>query len=641
MGKLDHEEQPRLVGGNQAEMFVQGNPGSMIVPTDLEVNLQFSPDGVHVARVDHSFKQGEDAELVLTDFMKAEECPAYLHLNLLSVMHSLLESERRAASQIHVQRPDEVNKGLKAWSANFGRAHAETNFVTGEAGQQESGESNPTNQAAELKRFASEFLELLQGSGGRNETALEAVLDLEGSYAVALAELTDERESGMADMQNRQSVEMENVCMQTSLSTAALMEDGMVQDPVARTVMCHLKETELKQSEWGEQFEKVIRSQRSEYRTKISELHTQLQSSEYVRLAALAKAFPQDSGSASSFRYQQQQTPVAADLEARMESIEPTAPSAAHSSFFNLFYSKNEGADGEAAEALATAEALVENHVGEDQICLLFQTSYGKLRGPEYRVVMASTKFDELLNGEEVAAERAHSTPERGGYSDARVQTLMSLYGEELSGVVLIIDTDMSYSTPSPKALVEKCQKAPELHFDTFNTQTSVLDVKLKEEGGLQPGDFFITHHSCLEHVHVIFHLAAGRNDVVFNPDAPDLYDKAPILSGLSRILMAANQSGVASLAIPIMLLDDGWHQAISTAQTASALRRAEKVLQCVKTFFLDYKGDDGSLRSICFLTPDEVMMGSMGGTDDETTISFTEQCRKLVIETFKQEVCE
>ena len=77
-----------------------------------------------MARVDHSFKRGthrhaqaslelsvgigEDAELVLTDFMKAEECPAYLHLNLLSVMHSLLESERRAASQIHVHRPDEV-----------------------------------------------------------------------------------------------------------------------------------------------------------------------------------------------------------------------------------------------------------------------------------------------------------------------------------------------------------------------------------------------------------------------------------------------------------------------------------------------------------------------------------------------------
>ena len=51
--------------------------------------------------------------------------------------------------------------------------------------------------------------------------------------------------------------------------------------------------------------------------------------------------------------------------------------------------------------------------------------------------------------------------------------------------------------------------------------------------------------------------------------------------------------------------------------------------------------GDDGSLRSICFLTPDEVMMGSMGETVDETTINFTEQCRKLVIETFKQEVCE
>lgn len=39
---------------------------------------------------------------------------------------------------------------------------------------------------------------------------------------------------------------------------------------------------------------------------------------------------------------------------------------------------------------------------------------------------MASTKFEELLNGEEVAADRAHSTPERGGYSDARVGHLLA-----------------------------------------------------------------------------------------------------------------------------------------------------------------------------------------------------------------------
>jgi len=397
---------------------------------------------------------------------------------------------------------------------------------------------------------------------------------------------------------------------------------------VARTVMRHLKETELKESAWNEKFEKVIRSQRSEYQTKISELHTQLQSSEYVRLAALAKTFSKDSGSASSFRYQLQ-TP------GTQLQIEPSAPEATggHSSFFNLFYSRNDGGNETAdGDALETAETLVENQPlvpgGEDQTCLLFQTSYGKLRGPEYRVVMASTEFKELLSGEIVSGET--SPAERGGYSDARVQTLMSLYGEELSGVVLIIDTDMTYSTPSPKALVEKCRKAPELHFDTFNTQTSILDSKLKEDGALQPGDFFITHHSCFEHIHVIFHLAAGRNDVVFNPEAPDLYDNAPILSGLARILMAANQSGVASLAIPIMLLDVGWHQAVSASQAASALKRAEKVLQCVKTFFLDYKGDDGSLRSICFLTP-----ALTDEADEEATPNFSEQCRRLMRQTF------
>ena len=40
-----------------------------------------------------------------------------------------------------------------------------------------------------------------------------------------------------------------------------------------------------------------------------------------------------------------------------MEPIEPKATdSIGHSSFFNLFYSKNEGAGSEAAEALETAE---------------------------------------------------------------------------------------------------------------------------------------------------------------------------------------------------------------------------------------------------------------------------------------------
>lgn len=73
---------------------------------------------------------------------------------------------------------------------------------------------------------------------------------------------------------------------------------------------------------------------------------------------------------------------------------------------------------------------------------------------------------------------------------------------------------------------VEKCHKSPELHFDTLNSQTNAILTRSKSEGPLEPGDFFITQHSCLEHIHVTFHVAAGRNDAVFNPEAPDLYDK-------------------------------------------------------------------------------------------------------------------
>ena len=56
-----------------------------------------------------------------------------------------------------------------------------------------------------------------------------------------------------------------------------------------------------------------------------------------------------------------------------------------------------------------------------------------------------------------------------------------------------------------------------------------------------------------LQHIHVIFHLTAGRNDVVYNPDAPELYDKSPVLVGLTGILTAANQCGISSLMVRLI----------------------------------------------------------------------------------------
>eukprot|EP00656_Telonema_subtile_P007037 TRINITY_DN13286_c0_g1_i5.p1 TRINITY_DN13286_c0_g1~~TRINITY_DN13286_c0_g1_i5.p1 ORF type:complete len:545 (+),score=184.67 TRINITY_DN13286_c0_g1_i5:158-1792(+) len=537
----------------------------------------------------------------------------YLRLSTLSAMHTLLEAERRAA-QIHVGRA-EVDKGVKAWVHNLQQTHAQSNFNP--SVDQTPPEASPAAVSSEdrksvLKAFASQFQELVHNS----PAALQAVVSMEKSYGDALAELTDEREAAMAHMQNRQSGEMEHVCMQTSVSNnMGQMEEAGAQDPVARTVMRHLKETIKKEKEWDRKFEGVIQWQREEYRQEIDQLHTQLDMPSTPR----TKHDPEVA--TASFMYKQHRLSVGSPSAPAPDST-AVQPEQRSSSFFDLFYRGNSSvaSDSEANVVAATQEPLACKHEG----FTLFQCSYGKLRGPEYRVSVANTPIQQLFDGQ------AHSTDER---SDARVHTLLSLYSDELAGLVAIIDTDMSDSSPSTKALVHKCQKSPELHFDTFNSQRTAVQAKIKQGGALEPGDFFITQHSCLEHIHIIFHLAAGRNDVVFNPEAPDLYDRSPVLIGLTGILMAANQCGIASLAIPIMLVDEGWHQAMSVP--ATALKRAEKVLQRVKTFFLDYKGDDGSLRSIFFLVPSSLSEA------EAATLSFSEQCGDLVIKTFRQNVSE
>ena len=119
----------------------------------------------------------------------------------------------------------------------------------------------------------------------------------------------------------------------------------------------------------------------------------------------------------------------------------------------------------------------------------------------------------------------------------------------------------------------------------------------------------------------MIFHLAAGRNDVVYNPDAPELYDKSPVLVGLTGILTAANQCGIASLMVILtsrglyklvtyrsqsysLTMDGtkrfplqqqhskGHKRCITTGAASNAhVLVCAQVLQRVKTFFLDYKG--------------------------------------------------
>ena len=136
-------------------------------------------------------------------------------------------------------------------------------------------------------------------------------------------------------------------------------------------------------------------------------------------------------------------------------------------------------------------------------------------------------------------------------------------------------------------------------------------------------GDFFTTRHSSFDRIHAIFHLCGNRNDLNYNAENYSLHDRSPVLCGLTRVLEAANQCGVAKLYVPILLIDEGWQQATANPDI---INRVEQVLFCVRSFFLDHtSARGGSLREVYFLAP--TVLGEQ---------RFDTQCRGLVRQVFR-----
>lgn len=65
----------------------------------------------------------------------------------------------------------------------------------------------------------------------------------------------------------------------------------------------------------------------------------------------------------------------------------------------------------------------------------------------------------------------------------------------------------------------------------------------------LQPGDFYITRHSNLSQVHVIFHIVS--DDTL---KGGDINSRHPVVLGLRNIVKTACSNDITSLTIPLLL---------------------------------------------------------------------------------------
>ncbi|KAJ3056747.1 hypothetical protein HK097_004608 [Rhizophlyctis rosea] len=199
-----------------------------------------------------------------------------------------------------------------------------------------------------------------------------------------------------------------------------------------------------------------------------------------------------------------------------------------------------------------------------------------------------------------------------------RAQSANALYSQSLSGVILLVSTrDFGKyggaRTPN-SVFVNRCKRSTEFHFDDFETQLQRIGSEFpKNESGeviLRDGDFFITRHSNLGLVQVVFHLCIDESN------EGELTSRSTLITGYRSILRVAQRWDVHSITLPLLLLPDtvALSPKSSNATEAALMKRAELVLKSTKGLIMEHSrmtkhaGDSSGIerhgRTMVFVLP-------------------------------------
>ncbi|XP_028131474.1 protein C12orf4 homolog [Diabrotica virgifera virgifera] len=188
------------------------------------------------------------------------------------------------------------------------------------------------------------------------------------------------------------------------------------------------------------------------------------------------------------------------------------------------------------------------------------------------------------------------------------LQTALALYSNDLSGLVLLADNKIG--SRWTQEFQEICQKSTEFHFphieDQLDKISNIAQKYLKSDHKsesrnsnselLQPGDFYITRHSNLAQVHVIFHMVSDDS-----LRGNDINSRHPVVLGLRNILKTACSNDITSLTIPLLLQ----YEMTEDMTISWCEKRAELVFKCVKGFMIEMASWGGSdLKNLQFMVP-------------------------------------
>ncbi|XP_078530091.1 ferry endosomal RAB5 effector complex subunit 3 [Lissotriton helveticus] len=388
--------------------------------------------------------------------------------------------------------------------------------------------------------------------------ASETLLNLEHNYFVSISELIGERDIELKKLRERQGVEMNKVMQELGKS----LTDHDVNSVAAQ----HFESQQVLENKWANELKQLTNIQKQEYQEWVMKLHQDLKN-------------PNNSSISEEIKVQPSQL---------RESVDDTT------------------------------------RVFEEQLQL--EESFTIHLGAQLK-----TMHNLRLLRADMLDFCKHKRNHRSGVKLHRLQTALSLYSTSLCGLVLLVDNRINSYSGIKRDFATVCQECTDFHFPRLSDQLEVVqqvvlyaraqrmkkskqqyesddknathedDAKNMErnQSNIFPGEFYITRHSNLSEIHVVFHLCVDDNVKSGNITARD-----PAIMGLRNILKVCCTHDVTTISIPLLLVHD-----MSEEMTIPwCLKRAELVFKCVKGFMMEMASWDGGIsRTVQFLVPQSI----------------------------------
>ncbi|XP_035674348.1 protein C12orf4 homolog [Branchiostoma floridae] len=395
-----------------------------------------------------------------------------------------------------------------------------------------------------------------------HSSALETLLNLEHTYAVANGDVINHRENARKNLEDKQHQEMESAMQGLGVTHTDEQVNTLAQK--------HFDSTQKLEVQWDHEVCNLQKTQRDEYREWVKQVHQDMEHS---------------NGNRTTIQR----------IRAMSDAVD-------------------KGVD--------------DNNEPEEQPRL--EESFTIHLGAQ----MKTMHNIRLMRAHPLDLCR-HKPNKIGGTKPQRLQTALSLYSNTLCGLVLLVDNRVNAYTGIKRDFSSACQQSTDFHFPALQDQFSSIQEDLvranscrlarqaareeEEENGsngsadseksksksfsdlnrLQAGDFYITRHSNLAEVHVVFHLVADDSLRSTNINA-----RNPTILGLRSILKVACRHDILTLTVPLLLV----HEMGEEMTVQWCLKRAELIFKCIKGFMMEMASWGGTeSRTIQFMVPEGI----------------------------------